>query len=56
MNAQSMSRFQPRPPNRVTSYRKYWISARPDLPTSRAEMDALGWDSACDIIVNAIRM
>src|SRR5580704_4303741 len=37
----------------ITGYRRYWAArfgtAR-FLPTSRAEMDALGWDS-CDIIV-----
>ncbi len=35
------------------SYRKYWAEcygAAPELPMSRAEMDALGWDS-CDIII-----
>jgi uncharacterized radical SAM protein YgiQ len=35
------------------SYRKYWAECfgpAPWLPTSRAEMDALGWDS-CDIII-----
>ena len=35
------------------SHRKYWASrfgVAPFLPMSRAEMDALGWDS-CDIIV-----
>ena len=35
------------------SYRKYWaecFGAAPELPMSRAEMDALGWDS-CDIII-----
>jgi uncharacterized radical SAM protein YgiQ len=35
------------------SYRKYWahrFGAAPFLPTSRAEMEALGWDS-CDVIV-----
>jgi uncharacterized radical SAM protein YgiQ len=34
-------------------YRKYWaqrFGTAPFLPTTRAEMDALGWDS-CDIIV-----
>ncbi|MEP1471812.1 MAG: YgiQ family radical SAM protein [Halieaceae bacterium] len=34
-------------------YRKYWAECfgpAPELPTTRAEMDALGWDS-CDIIV-----
>ncbi|MBP9035366.1 MAG: YgiQ family radical SAM protein [Pseudomonadales bacterium] len=35
------------------SYRKYWakrFGVAPFLPMSRAEMDALGWDS-CDVIV-----
>jgi uncharacterized radical SAM protein YgiQ len=35
------------------SYRKYWaecFGTAPELPMSRAEMDALGWDS-CDIII-----
>ena len=37
----------------LTSYRKYWakrFGTAPFLPTSRAEMDALGWDS-CDIVI-----
>ena len=37
----------------ITSYRKYWahrFGSAKFLPTSRAEMDALGWDS-CDIII-----
>ena len=37
----------------ITTYRKFWavrFGAAPFLPTSRAEMDALGWDS-CDIIL-----
>ena len=37
----------------ITSYRKYWakrFGTAPFLPTSRAEMEALGWDS-CDIII-----
>jgi uncharacterized radical SAM protein YgiQ len=37
----------------ITSYRKYWaerFGAAPFLPMTRAEMDALGWDS-CDIIL-----
>ncbi|CUA82306.1 uncharacterized radical SAM protein YgiQ [Gulbenkiania indica] len=37
----------------IFSYRKYWahrFGTAPFLPTSRAEMDALGWDS-CDIII-----
>ena len=35
------------------SYRKHWASrfgVAPFLPTSRAEMDALGWDS-CDVVI-----
>jgi len=37
----------------ITSYHPYWANrdgAAKFLPTSRAEMDALGWDS-CDIII-----
>jgi uncharacterized radical SAM protein YgiQ len=37
----------------ITGYRKYWASrfgTAPFLPMSRAEMDALGWDS-CDVIL-----
>ena len=37
----------------ITSYRKYWaerFGTAPMLPMSRAEMEALGWDS-CDVIV-----
>ena len=37
----------------VNSYRPYWakrFGTAPVLPMSRAEMDALGWDS-CDIIL-----
>jgi uncharacterized radical SAM protein YgiQ len=37
----------------ITSYRKYWaerFGTAPFLPMSRAEMEALGWDS-CDVIV-----
>ena len=37
----------------LTSYRKYWAArfgTAKYLPTSRAEMEALGWDS-CDIIL-----
>jgi uncharacterized radical SAM protein YgiQ len=40
-------------PTRLFDYRPYWAECfgiAPFLPTSRAEMDALGWDS-CDIIV-----
>ena len=44
------------PPKGLTpiyDYRKFWaecLGPAPELPMSRAEMDALGWDS-CDIIV-----
>jgi len=37
----------------LTSYRPYWakrFGTAPFLPTSRAEMDALGWDS-CDVVI-----
>ena len=37
----------------ITSYRKYWakrFGTAPFLPTTRAEMDDLGWD-ACDMIL-----
>ena len=37
----------------IRSYRKYWAARfgiAPFLPMSRAEMDALGWDT-CDVIV-----
>ncbi|MCX2981519.1 YgiQ family radical SAM protein [Halieaceae bacterium IMCC14734] len=40
-------------PRAITEYRKYWAECygvSPYLPMSRAEMDALGWDS-CDIII-----
>jgi uncharacterized radical SAM protein YgiQ len=40
------------PPD-LFSYRKYWarrFGTAPQLPTNRAEMDALGWDS-CDIVI-----
>jgi len=40
-------------PTPLFSYRKYWAArfgVAPFLPLSRAEMDALGWDS-CDIIL-----
>ncbi|HAJ70745.1 MAG TPA: YgiQ family radical SAM protein [Methylophilaceae bacterium] len=41
------------PAKLLTSYRPYWakrFGAAPILPMTRAEMDALGWDS-CDIIL-----
>src|SRR4051812_27671040 len=37
----------------ITAYRRHWAArfgTAPYLPMSRAEMDALGWDS-CDIII-----
>src|SRR5512143_4378283 len=37
----------------ITGYRRYWaerFGTAPQLPMSRAEMDALGWDS-CDIVI-----
>jgi len=45
--------MQPDAPRSIFSYRKYWakrFGTAPFLPMSRAEMDALGWDS-CDIII-----
>jgi uncharacterized radical SAM protein YgiQ len=42
----------PQPPP-LFGYRKYWaqrFGTAPFLPTSRAEMDELGWD-ACDVII-----
>ncbi|MGE5466372.1 MAG: YgiQ family radical SAM protein [Ignavibacteria bacterium] len=41
------------PAKPITSYRPYWakrFGVAPFLPTSRAEMDALGWDS-CDVVL-----
>ncbi|MFZ0792011.1 MAG: YgiQ family radical SAM protein, partial [Chromatiaceae bacterium] len=35
------------------SYRRHWahkLGTAPELPTSRAEMDLLGWD-ACDVVI-----
>jgi uncharacterized radical SAM protein YgiQ len=53
MNAPVDVSFFTRAAKPLTSYRKYWAArfgtAR-FLPTSRLEMDALGWDS-CDIIL-----
>jgi uncharacterized radical SAM protein YgiQ len=53
MNAPVDVSFFARAAKPLTSYRKYWAArfgtAR-FLPTSRKEMDALGWDS-CDVIV-----
>jgi uncharacterized radical SAM protein YgiQ len=41
------------PARELFSYRRYWahrFGTAPFLPTSRAEMDALGWDS-CDVVI-----
>ncbi len=43
----------PRPPKALTAYRPFWakrFGPAPFLPMSRAEMEALGWDS-CDVII-----
>ena len=40
-------------PKALTAYRPYWakrFGTAPFLPTNRAEMEALGWDS-CDVII-----
>ena len=53
MNAPIDVSFFARAAKPLTSYRKYWASrfgTAKFLPTSRAEMDALGWDS-CDVII-----
>ena len=53
MNAPADVSLFPRAAKPLTSYRKYWASrfgTAPFLPMSRAEMEALGWDS-CDIII-----
>ena len=45
--------MHPDVPKPLFSYRKYWakrFGTAPFLPMSRAEMDALGWDS-CDIVL-----
>ena len=42
-----------KPSRALTDYRPYWaecFGVAPFLPTSREEMDALGWDS-CDVII-----
>ncbi len=51
MNSNQLSLAQT--PRSLFSYRKFWahrFGPAPFLPMSRAEMDALGWDS-CDIIL-----
>src|SRR5690349_13422219 len=44
---------QPATPRPLFSYRRYWAArfgTAPFLPTTRDEMDQLGWDS-CDIVL-----
>ena len=53
MNAPVDVSFFARAAKPLTSYRKYWAArfgTAKFLPTSRAEMDALGWDS-CDVVM-----
>ena len=53
MNAPVDVSFFARAAKPLTSYRKYWAArfgTSKFLPTSRAEMEALGWDS-CDIVI-----
>ncbi|MDB5891935.1 MAG: Radical [Polaromonas sp.] len=53
MNAPLDVSFFTRAAKPLTSYRKYWAArfgTAKFLPTTRGEMDALGWDS-CDIII-----
>ncbi|WP_298436553.1 YgiQ family radical SAM protein [Ottowia sp.] len=53
MNALTDVSFFPRAAKPLASYKPYWarrFGTAPFLPMSRAEMDALGWDS-CDVIL-----
>ena len=53
MNAPIDVSFFARAAKPLTSYRKYWAArfgTAKFLPTTRAEMEALGWDS-CDIVI-----
>jgi len=53
MNAPIDVSFFQRQAKPLFSYRKYWAArfgVAPFLPMSRAEMEALGWDS-CDVIL-----
>ena len=53
MNAPVDVSFFARAAKPLTSYRKYWAArfgTSKFLPTSRAEMEAMGWDS-CDIVI-----
>ncbi len=43
----------PQAPKALTAYRPFWakrFGTAPFLPTTRAEMEQLGWDS-CDIVI-----
>ena len=45
--------FFPRPAKPLPSFKPYWakrLGVAPFLPTSRAEMERLGWDS-CDVVL-----
>ena len=53
MNTPQDVSFFHRPAKPLTSYKKYWAArfgVAPFLPTTRAEMEQLGWDS-CDVII-----
>ncbi|MFT3777515.1 MAG: YgiQ family radical SAM protein [Ottowia sp.] len=53
MNAPIDVSFFPRAAKPLASYKPYWarrFGTAPFLPMSRAEMDALGWDS-CDVVL-----
>ena len=53
MNATIDVSFFPRDAKPLSSYKPYWakrFGTAPFLPTSRAEMEALGWDS-CDVVL-----
>jgi len=53
MNAPIDVSFFPRAAKPLDSYKPYWarrFGSAPYLPMSRAEMDALGWDS-CDVVL-----
>ena len=53
MNAPIDVSFFPRAAKPITSYKPFWakrFGTAPYLPMSRAEMEALGWDS-CDVVL-----
>lgn len=54
MNAPVDVSFFARAAKPLTSYRKYWAArfgTAKFLPTTRQEMEALGWDS-CDVVID----